>query len=80
MEDIKKTILDILRKYSFDKTIIDKATEDSNITKDLKINSARVVDVILDVEEIYDIEIDDKSLSKIVTIKDVIELIKSKTS
>lgn len=80
MEDIKKTILDILRKYSFDKTIIDKATEDSNITKDLKINSARVVDVILDVEEIYDIEIDDKSLSKIATIKDVIELIKSKTS
>jgi len=78
MGNIKLSVLNILQKYSFDKEIIKKATEESNITKDLKINSARVVDVILDIEELYDIEIDDKSLSKIATIKDVIDLIESK--
>lgn len=78
MENIKSEVLEILSKYSFNKEIIKTATEKSNITKDLKINSARVVDVILDVEEQYDIEIDDKALSKIATVGDVIELIKNK--
>ncbi len=78
MEKIKKEILNILSKYSFDKEIIKDATGESNITKDLKINSARIVDVILDVEELYDIEIDDKTLSKIATVNDIIDVIKNK--
>jgi len=72
-------IKEIIRKYAFDKTLVDSANENSKIISDLRINSARVVDIVLDIEEKYNIEIDDKSLEKIITIKDTIDIIKSKS-
>ncbi len=79
MNKLFDEIKEIIRKYAFDKTLIDNATESSRIIADLRINSARVVDIVLDIEEKYNIEIDDKSLEKIITIKDAIEIITSKT-
>lgn len=71
-------VKEIIRKYAFDKTLVDKADENSRIIADLRINSARIVDIILDIEEKYDIEIDDKSLEKIISIKDAISIISEK--
>lgn len=71
-------VKEIIRKYAFDKTLVDKAEENSRIIADLRINSARIVDIILDIEEKYDIEIDDKSLEKIISIKDAMSIISEK--
>jgi len=71
-------IKEIIRKYAFDKALVENANENSKIIIDLRINSARVVDIVLDIEEKYNIEIDDKSLEKIITIKDAIDIISSK--
>lgn len=65
----------ILGKYVFNKQLIENATTESNITKDLKINSARVVDIVLDIEDEFKIEVDNKSLKALHTIGDVIKLI-----
>ena len=78
MNKLFDEIKEIIRKYAFDKALVENANENSKIIIDLRINSARVVDIVLDIEEKYNIEIDDKSLEKIITIKDAIDIISSK--
>ncbi|MFH1319483.1 MAG: acyl carrier protein [Bacteroidota bacterium] len=78
MEEIYNKIISVLKKYSFDKKIIEKASPEADITKDLKINSARIVDIVLDIEDIFHIEIDNKSLESIRTINDIITVIDKK--
>jgi acyl carrier protein len=78
MENIKNKIISILKKYTFDKKIWENIPENPDITKDLKINSARIVDIILDIEEEFKIEIDDKSLEGIKTINDAESVISKK--
>lgn len=78
MENLFAEIQEIIKKYAFDKKLVEQATEDSRIIADLKINSARVVDIVLDIEEKYDIEIDDKSINKIISIQDAMNVIKTK--
>ena len=79
MNKLFDEIKEIIRKYAFDKVLVDNANENSRIIADLRINSARVVDIALDIEEKYNIEIDNKSLEKIITIKDAMDIITSKT-
>lgn len=78
MEDIKKTIAEVLDKYIFDKKVWENAPENPKVIADLKINSARIIDIVLDLEEKFDIEIDDESLEKINTLNDIVNIIKSK--
>jgi len=79
MHQNKEKVIAILSKYIFDKKILENIPENPKIIDDLKINSARIVDVILDVEEAYDIEIDDSSLKKIKTLDDILTVIENKT-
>ncbi|MFH2142142.1 MAG: phosphopantetheine-binding protein [Bacteroidota bacterium] len=79
MDDIKTKVTEILNKYIFDKKVWDNAPENPKIFSDLMINSARIVDVILDIEEEYKIDIDDNTLEKIFTINDIVDIIKEKT-
>lgn len=78
MNNLFEEVKEIIRKYAFDKTLVDSAEENSKIIVDLRINSARIVDIVLDIEEKYDIEIDDKSLEKIISIKDAMDIISEK--
>ncbi len=55
-----------------------KLTEDTDFIKDLEINSANLVDVILDVEDEFDIEIDNDAMEKMLTVKASIEVIADK--
>ena len=68
MDEIKK----IIEKYAFNKELVRNANLESKIISDLKINSARIVDIILDIEEKYDIMIEDSYLEKLITINDVV--------
>ena len=53
-------------------------TEDTDFITDLQINSANLVDIVLDTEEAFDIEIDTASMEKMVSIKATLEIIKTK--
>jgi acyl carrier protein len=79
MNNLFEEVKEIIRKYAFDKALVDKAEENSKIISDLRINSARIVDIVLDIEEKYNIEIDDKSLEKIISVKDTMIIISEKT-
>ncbi|MFO7790234.1 MAG: phosphopantetheine-binding protein [Bacteroidales bacterium] len=78
MKNTEKVIVNILKKYSFEKKVWDNYTPDLKIIKDLKINSARIVDIVLDVEEAFDIEIDDDELENIITIRNLINIVEKK--
>ena len=61
------------------KILADLIYSERNISvKDLKINSANLVDVILDIEDEFDIEIDNDSMEKMLSVKAAIEIIESK--
>jgi len=74
--EIQKEIIQIIEKYAFDKSKVQNASAKSSIIADLKINSARIVDIILDIEEKYDIEIDDDDIPKMITVEDAVNIIK----
>jgi acyl carrier protein len=63
-----------------DQNAFENLTESTDFINDLKINSANLVDIILDVEEIFNIEIDNQSMEKMLNLKATIEVIEAKLS
>ncbi|HMI08076.1 MAG TPA: hypothetical protein VK528_11055 [Flavobacterium sp.] len=70
----------IVKPYVKDQEAFDSLTENTDFINDLKINSANLVDVILDVEEAFDIEIDNLSMEKMLDVKSALEIIETKLS
>lgn len=68
----------IVKPYAKDEAALDNINEQTDFINDLKINSANLVDVILDVEEKYNIIIDNESMEKMVNVKAAMEIIESK--
>lgn len=68
----------IVKPYAKDEAALADINENTDFINDLKINSANLVDVILDVEEKYNIIIDNESMEKMVNVKAAMEIIESK--
>jgi acyl carrier protein len=49
---------------------------ETHIINDLQVNSARLVDIVLDFEDTFDLEISDDDADKINTIGDAVKLVK----
>ena len=64
IEELKK----IIKPYVNEKDSFESLTEETDFINDLKINSANLVDIILDIEDAFAIVIDDKSMEKILNI------------
>ncbi|NSW45222.1 MAG: acyl carrier protein [Bacteroidales bacterium] len=76
--DLKKDIIEILKKYAINKKIFENLPENPHITNDLKINSARLVDIVIDMEEKFNIEIENDNLKKLIYLNDIVTLIENK--
>jgi len=76
--EIRAKIFEIIGVYAKDKDALASATDDTNILQDLKVNSARLVDVILDFEDAFDIEVEDEDADNVNTIGDAVSLIAAK--
>jgi acyl carrier protein len=70
--------VNILKLYTKNPELLVKATRDTHILNDLKVNSARLVDVVIKCEDVFGISIDDDDADKIRTIGDAIDVIKLK--
>ena len=51
-----------------------------DFVKDLKINSANLVDVILDVEDAFDIRIENNEMEKMLSVKAAMDIVNGKLS
>ncbi len=77
-----KEILERLKKivtpYTQEKSGLEGFNQSTDFIKDLQINSANLVDVVLDVEDEFNIEIDNDSMDGMLKVEDAINIIKSK--
>lgn len=70
----------IVKPYIQNEEAFENLSENTDFIKDLKINSANLVDVILDVEDAFDIIVDNESMEKMLTVKAALEIIETKLS
>lgn len=69
---------EIVRPYAKNQDALENISETTDFVNDLKINSANLVDVILDVEEKYNIVIDNESMERMINVRSAMEIIESK--
>jgi acyl carrier protein len=74
IDDLKE----IITPYTENKEALTSINEDTDFLVDLKINSANLVDIILDIEEKFNIEIDNDSMAKMLNVKATIAIIEEK--
>jgi acyl carrier protein len=70
----------IIKPYIQNQEAFDVLTENTDFINDLRINSANLVDVILDIEEKYKIVIDNESMERMLDVKSALEIIETKLS
>jgi len=79
-EDAIQKLKYIVKPYVKDEAALEKINENTDFINDLNINSANLVDVVLDVEEVFDIEIDAESMEKMRDVKSALAVIEEKIS
>ncbi len=75
-----ETLKTIVKPYIQNQEAFDNLTENTDFINDLKINSANLVDIILDIEEAYEIVIDNQSMERMLDVKSAMEIIETKLS
>ena len=68
----------IVKPYVQDEEAFAQLSEETRFIEDLKINSANLVDIILDVEDAFDIIIEDESMDQMLTVKAAMAIIREK--
>ncbi len=68
----------IIKPYVNDQNAVENLTVSTDFITDLKINSANLVDIVLDVEEAFKIDIDNESMEKMLTVDATLTIIKNK--
>jgi acyl carrier protein len=79
-EKIKDELVDIIKPYLPEEVSIDSLTAESDLINDLKINSAHIVDIVLDIEDKFDIMIEDDVIGEMVKVGDAVRIIAQKIS
>ncbi|MBB6236074.1 acyl carrier protein [Pedobacter sp. AK013] len=77
-EEIIEALKIIVEPYSEEASALVHINENTDFITDLKINSANLVDIVLDIEEKFNIEIDNDSMAKMLTVKATTEIIAQK--
>lgn len=77
-EELINKLSTIVKPYIQDEKAFKNLDENTDFINDLKINSANLVDVVLDVEDEFDIEIDNDSMEKMLDVKSAMEIIEEK--
>ena len=69
---------DIVKTYLPEDVPIGAIGEDSNFVKELNINSANLVDIVLDVEDAFGIRLENEDMDQMKTVKDALAIIDTK--
>jgi acyl carrier protein len=77
-EEIFEQVVKILTPYVKNQEALDGVAMSTHILDELKVNSARLVDVVLEFEDAFDIEIADEDVDSVETVGNAVELIASK--
>ncbi|MBW2267235.1 MAG: acyl carrier protein [Deltaproteobacteria bacterium] len=73
-------VVKILTPHVKNQQALDSVSDATNILDDLKVNSARLVDVVLAFEDEFDIEIPDEDVDSVNTVGDCVDLVLARAS
>ena len=73
--EVFEAVVGILKPYVKDEAAFANISLESNILEDLKVNSARLVDLVLAFEDRFGIEISDEHVDNVATVGDAVQLI-----
>ena len=76
--DVIEKLKTIVEPYIQDRDQFEQLTAETDFINDLKINSANLVDVVLDVEDAFDIRIENEEMEKMLSVQAAMEIINSK--
>ncbi|WP_286971741.1 acyl carrier protein [Flavobacterium sp. UBA4854] len=68
----------IIKPFVTNMVAYDNLTEETDFIKDLNINSANLVDIVLDLEENFNIVIDNTDMERMLDVKTALEIIETK--
>lgn len=77
-EELINSLKKIVKPYVQNETAFENLNESTDFINDLKINSANLVDIVLDIEDEFNIEIDNESMEQMLNVKAVVKIIDSK--
>jgi len=79
-QELIEKLKTIVKPYVQDEKAYANLNENTDFIKDLQINSANLVDVALDVEDAFDITIENEEMEKMLNVKAAMEIITAKVS
>ena len=79
-EEMIAGLKEIIKPYIQDENAFANLSEETDFINDLKINSANLVDVVLDIEDKYDIIIDNDPMDSMLDVKSAMAVIESKVA
>lgn len=71
---------DIIKIYLPEDITVTAVKEDSNFISELNINSANLVDIVLDVEDAFDIRLENEDMDQMQTVANALAIIERKLS
>lgn len=74
-QQVFEKVVSIIKPFAKAPEVLASAQMETSILKDLKVNSARLVDVVLEIEDAFEIEVKDEDADKVKTIGDAVKLI-----
>jgi acyl carrier protein len=77
-EEVIARLKVIIKPYAANIQAFESLTENTDFINDLSINSANLVDIILDIEETFDVVIDNDDMERMLDVKTAVEIIETK--
>lgn len=77
-EEKYQKLKNIIKVYLPEDVAFSDISEDSHLMNDLNINSANLVDIVLDVEDAFDIRLENEVMENMQTVNDAVAIIDAK--
>ena len=79
-QEVFDRVVAILKPFAKNAQALSNISMDMSLQKDLEVNSARLVDIVLEIEDGFDIEVSDDDADGVATVGDAVRLIVAATS
>ena len=79
-QEVFDKVVEILKPFAKNEEALGSISLDTSLQKDLEVNSARLVDIVLEIEDNFDIEISDDDADQVSTVGDAVKLIVAATA
>ena len=77
-EELITKLKAIVSPYVQDEDAFKNLSVETDFVRDLKINSANLVDIILDIEDEFDIRLENEDMEKMLDVKSAMEIVNKK--